>query len=289
MKTILVSILILMFSLAACAKKQVTEFHKHTELTSEIIQYLTSLETSSNLYEVDSTKPLESCETDKVKEILDEKIPEGIVQEKANKLWSNCLTIYSCSSSAKKFITENYSSTTPTYLSFMDYKQIQKTQMEKDAIIGNQKYFQNNTMNGLYLSSNKTIYLDKVLKTNYEACSVLYHELIHRHDPEAQSGKDNVPREFRAYYAQILSSGELMINEKTKSLVSKGYRYHIMAFKAAEGVTIPVLHSKNSVINMVSNSMDDQSQKGYADLFEKFPWENKETKQENTIPEDAKN
>lgn len=276
MKLSISLILIILFSFAACAKKHVTEIHGHEELDSEVIKYLTSLESASGLYVEESTKELDVCDADKVKEVLDEKIPEGTLQEKTSKLWSNCLTIYSCSSSAKKFVTEKATASAPTALSFMDYKQIKKTQMEKDAVVGNQKYFQNNTMNGLYLSSNKTIYLDKILKTNYEACSVLYHELIHRHDPEAQSGKDNVPREFRAYYAQILSSGELMLNEKTKELVSHGYRFHIMAFKIAEGVTVPKFHSRDTVMNMVSNSMDDQSHKGYAQQFDKFPWEDKE-------------
>ncbi len=182
--------------------------------------------------------------------------------------------MYSCSESAKKFILENTSVQVETHIAFMDYTEIKKKNTKNDALISNQEYFRKNTMNGLYLSSKHTIYLDKVLKTNYEACNVLYHELIHRHDPEAQSGKDNLTREFRAYYAQTLYSGELSLNPATQEAMNlKPIRFHEYAVANEKSFRFP--HSRNSLMDNVAKSMGEKPSLEILNQYPSFPWEPK--------------
>lgn len=187
---------------------------------------------------------------------------------RAASLWGKCEELYACSPSARAFLGEKSGSGGRVRLAFVDFSSSDFS-VRANASVAPVR------LQGIYDSGTKGVYLDSAIRSAYEGCHILLHELVHLFDPEAQDAhRGSFAVEYRAYYLQTAFSGELALaGEPLASRMGARPRFHSPSGNGDRAFGVRYIQTRDSLLDFVARVTGESADASAAKGFAPFPWE----------------
>lgn len=251
----------------ASEKKSETESHDSVGAGSRLFKALSRVSLSDAL----AIRALPRCNAARAGKILDADYfagQEGDLNSRAAALWVNCEELYACSASAKKFLDEKSAVGGRVRLAFVDFSAAGFSARASGSAAPPR-------VRGIYHSGTKGVYLDSSVRSAYEGCHLLLHELVHLFDPGAQDARrDAFAVEYRAYYLQTAFSGELALaDEPLRSRMGARPRFHLPSGSVAPAFGVYYVQTRDSLLDFVARMTGESADASAAKGFAPFQWE----------------
>lgn len=234
---------------AACAKNDLSK-DRHSDNQDSIEAQLSKLPVSDELTTSDTA--LEQCDESEALRVLDREVNASA--EHAPELWNHCMSLYACSSTAVRFLSDAFQSGARFKLGYADFKQL------KGMKLGDKT-------GGVYLGKTSNVYLDLSMKTPRVACGMLLHELVHRLDPVAYEGGESLRTEYRAYWFQTAYYDDLI---KRVGPLGDDIRSHALEISTQSDLTSGVPQGPSGVsglLGMIPHHTRETLLKAVAELY----------------------